>query len=133
MTHLEDAVRQPLIWSGVPRSEGGTVTATPGTELFSDPIYIGDAEVVSVELAVSNVSGATHVHAKYQESINYDPTTDTGDWNSTKTSVVADMTTDDTLLPFALSPIFTRYIRFSFIGAASNGAYNRIRGALLKQ
>ncbi len=126
-------VKQPITWAGVPRSEGGTVTGTPGTELYPDPIYIGDAETISVEIAVSNVSGSTHVEVKYQESINYNVTTGTGDWNTTKGTVVADMTTDDTLLPFALAPIFSRYIRFEFGGAASNGAYNRIRGSLLKQ
>ncbi len=132
MTHLASQVKQPLTWSGVPRSEGGTVTGTPGTALYSDAIFMGDAETVSFVIRVSNVSGSTHVLIEYQESWNYDPTTDTGDWAG-DTTVVADMTTDDTEMPYALDPILAPYIRFKFSGAASNGSFNRIRGVLHKQ
>jgi hypothetical protein len=133
MTHLEDPVKQPLTFSGVPRSRSGTVTSTPGTALYSDAIYIGDAETISVVLQVTNVSGTTHALIKYQESWNYNPTTEVGDWHATKTTVVADLQTDDTEMPYALSPILAPYIRFEFSGAASNGAYKQARGVLFKQ
>ena len=126
------AVRQPLTFSGVPRSRSGTVTGTPGTALYSDAIYIGDAEYISAVLQVSNVSGSTHALIKYEESWNYDPRDQSGDWVNS-TSVVADLTADDTESPYALSPILAPYLRFEFSGAASNGAFNRLRGVVFKQ
>ena len=129
---LKIAVRQPLVWGGIPRSEGGTVPDVATTYQNSDPIYVGDSETLSAEFAVSNVSGATHVIASHQISFDYNPKTKSGTWVD-ETTIVADMTTDDTMMPYALSVILAPYIRLRFGGAASNGSFNRIRGSLTKQ
>lgn len=131
-------VKQPLVWGGIPRSEGGTVTGTPGTPLYSDAIFIGDAEIVSVEFAFSNVSGTTHVQVDYEISYDYTRKAGTGTWvgsaaGTTPTAIVANATDDDTVLPYALSPTYAPWIRFKFSGAGSNGAFNRIRGSIYKQ
>ncbi len=126
------SVRQPLTWSNVPRSEGGTVTGTPGTAIYSDPIRIDDSETQTLVIEVSNVSGSTHALVKYWESWDWDNYKRTGTWTEVGT-VVADLTDDDTVSPYALGPILAPYIRFEFTGAASNGAYNRIRGLLHRQ
>jgi len=135
----EMPVKQPLTFSGVPRSEGGTVTGTPGTAIYSDAIYIGDAETITAVFQVTNVSGTTHAKIEYQVSYDFDPRTETGSESSPvaswvdDTTIVADNTTNDTDLPFALAPLLAPYIRFKWTGAASNGAFNRLRGLVFRQ
>lgn len=133
-----EIVNQPLVWSGVPGSEGGTVTGTPGTALYCDPVYVGDAETISAVFAFSNVSGASHVKIDYEISYDYNRKDDTGTWvgsiaGTTPTALEADATDDDTDLPYAISPTLAPWIRFKFSGATSNGAYNRIRGKVTTQ
>lgn len=136
---FEMPVKQPLTFAGVPRSEGGTVTGTPGTALYSDAIYIGDAETISATFQVSSVSGTTHAKIDYQISRDFDRRTETGSETSPTASwvddtpIVADNTTNDTDIPFVVSPILAPYIRFKFTGAAANGEFNRIRGILFRQ
>ncbi len=132
-------VKQPLTFAGVPRSRSGTVTGTPGTALYSDAIYVGDAEIISVILRVTNHSGTTHALIKYQTSQDFDSMIETGSEASPVASwidentIVADLSTDDTDMPYPLSPILTQWIRFEFSGAASNGAFKQARGVLIKQ
>ena len=136
---FEMPVKQPLTFGGVPRSEGGTVTGTPGTALYSDAIYVGDADTVSVAYQVSNGSGTTHALVQYEVSFNFDPRIETGSEGSPVaswvdlTTITADNTTNDTDIPAALSPILAPYIRIKFSGAGSNGAFNRLRGVLFRQ
>ncbi len=136
----EMPVKQPLTFSGVPRSEGGTIPDVATTIVYSDAIHIGDAETLTAVFQVSNVSGTTHAKIEYQTSWNFDRRTETGsegsptaDWVD-DTVVVADLTgADDTESPYALSPLLAPYIRFKFSGAANNGSFNRIRGILFRQ
>lgn len=135
----EMPVKQPLTFGGVPRSRSGTVTGTPGTALYSDAIYIGDAEILSVVLQVTNVSGTTHAKIEYQTSQDFNRRIETGSEASPvaswidDTTVVADLSTDDTDMPYPLSPIYNLWIRFKFTGAGSNGAYKQARGVLIRQ
>ncbi len=132
-------VKQPLTFGGVPKSEGGTIPDVATTIVYSDAIYVGDAEVLSCLLKVSNVSGATHVKIEFQTSQDFDPRIESGNEASPvaswvdDTEVVADLTTDDTDMPYALSPILNLWLRFKFSGATNNGSFNRIRGVLIKQ
>ncbi len=85
------------------------------------------------------MGGTTHALIEYQTSQDFDSRIETGSEASpvaswiNDTTIVADLSTDDTDMPYALSPILNLWIRFKFSGAASNGAYNRIRGGLFKQ
>ncbi len=135
----EMPVKQPLTFGGVPKSEGGTIPDVATTIVYSDAIYIGDAETLTAVFQVSNVSGTTHAQIDYQTSWNFDSRIETGneaspiaDWVD-ETAIVADLTADDTESPYALSPLLAPYIRFKFSGAASNGSFNRIRGILFRQ
>ena len=136
---FEMPVKQPLTFGGVPRSEGGTVPDVATTEVFSDAIYVGDADTVSVAYQVTNVSGTTHALVQYEVSFNFDPRIETGSEGSPVarwidlTTITADNTTNDTDIPAPLSPILAPYIRIKFSGAASNGSFNRCRGILFRQ
>ena len=137
--HNEMPVKQPLTFSGVPGSEGGTIPDVDTTIVFSDAIRIADASVFTAIFQVSNVSGTTHVKIEYQTSWDFNSRVEDGNeaspianWVDT-TTIVADLTADDTESPFALSPLLAPYIRFRFSGAASNGSFNRIRGSLFRQ
>ena len=136
---FEMPVSQPLTFSGVPRSEGGAIPDVDTTIVYSDAIYIGDAETISLAFEVSNVSGTTHVQADYEISFDFDHRIETGNEASPvanwvdETAIVADSTADDTVSPFALAPILAPYIRIKFRGAANNGSFNRIRGVLFRQ
>lgn len=135
----EMPVKQPLTFGGVPRSEGGAIPDVATTFVYSDAIYIGDAETLTAVFQVSNVSGATHAKIEYQTSWDFDKRIETGNEASPvanwagDTDVVVDLTSDDTESPYALSPLLAPYIRFKFSGAASNGSFNRIRGILFRQ
>ncbi len=135
----EMPVKQPLTFGGVPRSEGGTIPDVATTIVYSDAIFIGDSEVLTAVFQVTNVSGTTHVKIEYQVSYDFDKRIEDGDEASPianwvdDTTVVADLTDNDTESPYALSPLLAPYIRFKFSGAASNGSFNRIRGILFRQ
>ena len=135
----EMPIKQPLTFSGVPKSEGGTIPDVNTTIVFSDAIRITDAETLVAVFQVTNVSGATHVMIEYEVSWDFDRRIETGNESSPKanwvdrTTVVADLTDNDTESPYALSPLLAPYIRFRFSGAGSNGSFNRIRGILFKQ
>jgi hypothetical protein len=136
---MEVPVRQPFTFGGVPKSEGGTVTGSPGTALYTDAIYVGDAELFSLAFRVSNVSGTTHTLVESQISFDFDPRTETGNeassiakWVDDATEV-ADSTVNDTDVAVPISVTLAPYVRFKFTGAGSNGAYNRIRGVVFRQ
>ncbi len=135
----EMPVKQPLTFGGIPRSEGGTVTGTPGTVLYSDAVRVGDAETISIAYQVTNVSGTTHALVQYEVSSDFDPRIENGNEASSiaswvdVTTITADNTTDDTDIPAALSPILAPFIRIKFSGATSNGAFNRLRGVIFRQ
>lgn len=139
MNNMDVPVKQPLTFGGIPRSEGGTIPDVATTIVYSDAVYVGDAEDVSLVFQVTNVSGTTHVLAAYEISFDFNPRIETGNeassvanWVDT-TTAVADSTVNDTDVPAALSPILAPYLRAKFSGAASNGSFNRIRGAVFRQ
>lgn len=135
----EMPIKQPLTFSGVPKSEGGTIPDVATTIVYSDAISIKDADTLSAVFRVTNVSGTTHVKIEYQVSWDFDRRIETGNEASPvakwvdDTVIDADLTDNDTESPYALSPLLAPYIRFKFSGATSNVSFNRIRGALFKQ
>jgi len=132
-------VKQPFTFGGVPRSEGGTIPDVATTEVFTDAIYVGDAETLSVAFQVTNAGGTTHALVQYEMSTDFDPRIETGNegspianWVDT-TNIVADNTTNDTDVLTAITPTLCTWLRIKFSGAASNGSFNRIRGSVLRQ
>ena len=114
----EMPVKQPLTFGGVPRSEGGTIPDVATTIVYSDAIFIGDSEVLTAVFQVTNVSGTTHVKIEYQVSYDFDKRIEDGDEASPianwvdDTTVVADLTDNDTESPYALSPLLAFHIVF---------------------